>query len=474
MASELEVGDPAKLRELRLMPNLNDLSALPAAGKRLIIVADVNHALHLRMFNVEGKMELDSDAKRFTSTWVDYLQQSVPTLWPPHELTHIERISVINAVRMLAGSTHWDELHRVHGRIAALVGELRTVYPHDPRVAHYLPERWASLTLQERIANSRRGGKPIGERSVVYPEIREILETTRDPELRKSALYFETFLQFREPIDGPTAVSLAESFAAQAPGDKRAGELLDLAWHRLGADWSTRVLLAAVFAMFAGLLAATIGMRRWLKYVVRVGVVLLALFAVALAGCFFLANDMLIATLNALYENIIGISAMVPSRLLNVLGPGHQTLQQVRALAGTIRAAFAVTLAALCGVFLVVARRRFAEPPMRWPSAIRLGILVFLAVLAASCGVDACLIGFQRNALRERIVRDYPGSFRGKLIQRERRQRERIGEPFELGFDDAISGSHSSELPLIVASPELRRRQAPSLSKKATPGGAHG
>ena len=123
-------------------------------------------------------------------------------------------------------------------------------------------------------------------------------------------------------------------------------------------------------------------------------------------------------------------------------------------------------LAALCAVFLVVARRRFAEPPTRWPSAIRLGILVFFAVLAASCGVDACLIGFQRNAIRERIVRDYPGSFRGKLIQRERRQRERIGEPFELGFDDAISGRHSSELPLIVASPELRRRQAPASQRK--------
>ena len=70
-----------------------------------------------------------------------------------------------------------------------------------------------------------------------------------------------------------------------------------------------------------------------------------------------------------------------------------------------------MTLAVLCAVSLVVARRRFAEPPTRWPSAIRLGILVFFAVLAVSCGVDACLIGFQRNAIRERIVRDYPDSF---------------------------------------------------------------
>jgi hypothetical protein len=89
---------------------------------------------------------------------------------------------------------------------------------------------------------------------------------------------------------------------------------------------------------------------------------------------------------------------------------------QLQVVAGTIRAAFAVTLAALCAVFLVVARRRFAEPPSRWPSAIRLGILTFFAVLAALCALDACVMGFQRNAIRERIVRDYP-TFRGKLIK---------------------------------------------------------
>ena len=194
-------------------------------------------------------------------------------------------------------------------------------------------------------------------------------------------------LRFREPIDGPTAVSLAESFAAQAPGDKRAGELLHLAGHRLGVDWSTLVVLAAVFAIVAGLFAATIGMRRWLKYVLRMGVVLLAVFAVALAGLFFLANDTLIAIIRDASEKIGNGTAvaMVPSRLLSPPRPS-----QLRALAGTFRAAFAVMLAALCAVFLVVARRRFAEPPTRWPSAIRLGILTFFAVLAAFCAVDAC------------------------------------------------------------------------------------
>jgi RNA polymerase sigma factor (sigma-70 family) len=420
MAAEPGLGY-AGAGELRLMRNVNDLNALPSAGKRLFIVADVKHALHLRMFDLEGKMVLDSDAKRFTNTWAEYLQQLVPTLWTPHKLTEIDKISVFNAFRELAGPGRSvpDEMRRVHDRIASLVDELRTAYPDDPRVTHYMPERWASLTM-------------FGKGGVVYPEIREALETTKDPKLRNSALYFETSLRFREPIDGRTAVSLAESFAGQAPGDKRAGELLHMAWHRLGADWSTLVCLAAVFAMFAGLLAATIGMRRWLiyvlralKFVLRMGVVLLGLFAVALAGFYFLENDTLIAAIRDVNEKIIDGSPMALSRLLAVSGPD---LQHVQALAGTIRAAFAVMLAALCAVFLVVARRRFAEPPLRWPSLIRLGILGFFAVLAATCGVDACLIGFQRNAIRERIVRDYP-PFRGKLIQGGPRQRERIEGP---------------------------------------------
>jgi RNA polymerase sigma factor (sigma-70 family) len=384
--------------ELRLMPKVNDLSALPTAGKNLFIVADLDHALHLRMFDVHGKMVLDSDAKRFTSTWVEYLQQLVPRLWPPHELTHVEELSVVGAVRNLAGQNWHNEMQQVHGRIASLVGELRAVYPHDPRVAHYLPERWNSVRTS-------------GPWSVVDAEVREVLETTKDPELRANALYFETYTRILKPIDGRAAVSLAEAFARQAPGDKRTGELLTLAAHMLGVDWSMMVALAAVFSILAALLAATIGMGRWLKYVVRVGVVLLALFTVALTVLFLLANDTLIAAIQYIHEKISGGPA-VPMVLWRWFEP--ETFPQLRGLAGTVRAAVAVLLAALCAVFLVVARRRVVEPPARWPSAIRLGILAFFVVLAALCTVDACLIGFERNALRERIVRGYRGSLRGR------------------------------------------------------------
>jgi thiol-disulfide isomerase/thioredoxin len=105
-----------------------------------------------------------------------------------------------------------------------------------------------------------------------------------------------------------------------------------------------------------------------------------------------------------------------------------------------VRAAFAVALAALAAVFLVIARRRWAKTPLRRTSLVRLGILSFLGVLAAACAVDAGFLAARRNAIRERIAREHPDSFRGRMVQGERRQRERIGQPFELEFTDAISG----------------------------------
>jgi hypothetical protein len=238
---------------------------------------------------------------------------------------------------------------------------------------------------------------------VIDPEVRAVLETTRDPVLRTNALYFETYLRILRPIDGRAAVSLARSFARQAPGDKRAGELFHLAGHKLGVDQATLVGLAAVFACFAGLLAATIGIGRWLKSVVRVSVVLLAVFAVALAVWFFMASNTLIATILYFYEKLSGWVMAMAMVLPRWFEP--ETFPQLRVLAGTLRTAVAVTLAALCGVILIVARRRFAAPPTRWPSAIRLGMLTFFAVLAAFCAVDACLIGFQRTAIRARLAR---------------------------------------------------------------------
>jgi peroxiredoxin len=107
-----------------------------------------------------------------------------------------------------------------------------------------------------------------------------------------------------------------------------------------------------------------------------------------------------------------------------------------------------VALAAAAGISLVVVRGRFVGTPMRWTSCLRTGIFGFTAVLGMAYAVDACLVARLRNAVRERLVRDYPDSFQGRMVQGERRQREQLGEPFDLDFADAITGRPVSMKPL--------------------------
>jgi thiol-disulfide isomerase/thioredoxin len=114
--------------------------------------------------------------------------------------------------------------------------------------------------------------------------------------------------------------------------------------------------------------------------------------------------------------------------------------QQLVGVVWSGRAVLAVALATATSLILVAARRRFFGMPMRWMSTARLRIFGFIVVLAMSCAIDACVIYYQRDALLERIVREYPDSFRGRMVQRERRQQQRLGEAFELEFTDAISG----------------------------------
>jgi RNA polymerase sigma factor (sigma-70 family) len=452
-AAESQRGD---LGDLRLMPAVNQVSDIPTVGRNLTIVADVDHVLHFRIFDRAGKMVVDRDEKKVAGhdLLITGLRQQLADLWPPHQLTQRDKLTVTSIVTSLVNRTPMDEWQQTHGQIAALVGELRAVYPDDPRVGHYLPERWTSLNY-------------IGKRDLVHAEIREVLETTNDPALRKNALFLEGCFRLLEPIDGSTAVSLAESFARQAPEDKRVGELLYGAASRLDSERYSLLGLAAIFMLAAGLLAATIGMRRWLKYAVRAGEVILVLSLVLLCGFVWLTHDRLIATLQFLYEKISDGSApvMVASWVLTIVGWLPETLgeadkqqrtrfiisglwnqafPQIQLLAGTVRTAFALTLAALSAAGLVMARKRSAGSPMRWVSTIRLGILGFLAGLTVACLVDAGWITFQWNGIRERIVRDYPDSFRGRMVQGEHRQHERIGTPFELEFNDAITGRHIS------------------------------
>ena len=100
--------------DLRLMSSLNDVSGIPTEGKNLIIVAAetiivaaVNSVLHFRIFDVDGKVVVDTDEKRLTeqARQIEELRKQLESLWPPHELTSSEKVRVITAVTSIVGRT---------------------------------------------------------------------------------------------------------------------------------------------------------------------------------------------------------------------------------------------------------------------------------------------------------------------------------------------------------------------------------
>jgi subtilisin family serine protease len=93
--------------DLRLMSSVKDVSGIPTAGKRLIILAVVDQVLHFRIFNDDAKMVEDTDANRLAEQKqpIEDLEKQIENLWPPHELTESEKDEVIAAVTSIVCRT---------------------------------------------------------------------------------------------------------------------------------------------------------------------------------------------------------------------------------------------------------------------------------------------------------------------------------------------------------------------------------
>ncbi len=183
-----------------------------------------------------------------------------------------------------------------------------------------------------------------------------------------------------------------------------------------------------------------------MKLALRLAEVVLVLLVVLLCGVKFLvAADRQAELYGHLLEKLTNTAAHLAAPAILWLFAGSTSLggdlvQQLAGVVWTGRAPVAVALAAATALVLVAARRRFAVTSLRNISDVRLSVLGTIAVLALYCGIDACRIYLERSALLERIVREYPDSFRGRMVQGQRRQQSRLGEPFDLEFCDAITG----------------------------------
>lgn len=315
----------------------------------------------------------------------------------------------------------YEEFMATHNRIASLVNELRETSPDDRRVARFLPERWLSLSMTRRL----------GE---LHSELDEVLRTTSDSGARSAALFYQTVLTLQGPIDGHEAAALAEKFAREFPDDNRSGEMLYVAAGKLESALYIRLVVFVIVGTAAGLAAfvprkrAIIPPRRWMLVPLLVPLALLAFQVVSHFS--LLVHGIQQAAMQA---------TMVVLFLVQRAAEGLWSFVQSR------QAAVGMALAGCTALVLVVYRRySAAASSLRQISAARLGVFGLTATLTVWCAVDAGLMTFKRSQFMHRLVRDYPDSFRGRMVQGQRRQQERIGQTFELEFTDAISGKRIS------------------------------
>jgi predicted Zn-dependent protease len=93
--------------DLRLMSAVNDVSGIPSAGKSLIILAGMEHVLHFRIFDGDGKVVMDDDEKKLTeqAREIADLREQLQKLWPPHKPDEGEKARVVSVVTSIVGET---------------------------------------------------------------------------------------------------------------------------------------------------------------------------------------------------------------------------------------------------------------------------------------------------------------------------------------------------------------------------------
>jgi CNT family concentrative nucleoside transporter len=91
--------------DLRLMPGLKDVKEIPSWGKDLVIVADVDHVLQIRVFGGAGNVLVDTDETRLADKGpqIKDLRKRIEDLWSPHASSPGDRTQVVGMVNAIVG-----------------------------------------------------------------------------------------------------------------------------------------------------------------------------------------------------------------------------------------------------------------------------------------------------------------------------------------------------------------------------------
>jgi len=324
-----------------------------------------------------------------------------------------------------------------HTRLAELIDTLRKGYPRDSRVSKYMIHRWTSLNY-------------IGKRSEMYAEVEEVLGRAGADPLKRDALYIKAALKIHDPVNISKIIAMAERFAREAPHDNRGALLFNLVVETLDRAWFT---LAGLVVSLAVMSALVFALARWMRSRVsqrgfKLAFRLLELGLVAgvlgLVAFQVQTSDRQAELIDAFRKNLQAWDTELTGVRTYFFQLWYFVSMDFQRVIWTSQAGAAVILAAVGSLTLLFYRRRSSEISRGWGATASSFLLSFVAILVCCGFAELGWMTYKRQQLQNRIIREYPGSYGEKMVKGVRRQRDAIGKPFELEFNDAISGRRVS------------------------------
>ncbi|WP_422930193.1 sigma-70 family RNA polymerase sigma factor [Singulisphaera sp. PoT] len=360
--------------------------------------------------------------------------KAVPSPYPPAD----ELIREIEGLIKSARRPMESELFKsTFTNLADRIAVLRQGYPRDPRVSQYMLDRWMSLNF-------------IGRRAEMDEEVAAVLATSSDDVLRRNALYIQSALRLQDPIGVGRTVAIAERFARDFPGDnqgaflfRQAGQNLDGAWYTLiGLSAALGVLAATLFGLSRRVSRSKI--RGWLKVAFRVAVVVMLAANLILIAYRVQSSSAREGLIEVVLKHLETASRSLLSLQPMASALGYIITENLRRVAWTPWMGLAIGLSAL-GAYAVASYRGLTWETFRCRfSRGVLASLSFLVILLGFQLVGLVWVTYKLWQIEARLEREYPTSYGSQMVKGARRQSEGLGKPFELEFNDAITGRHIS------------------------------
>jgi hypothetical protein len=96
---------------LTLLPTLNDVNGMPQTGRNLVVIAEVNQALHFRIFDSDGTKAVDTNEASLMGKGqeIGELKELLKRSWPPKALEGPEKDRLFKRATALVGYNGFPE-----------------------------------------------------------------------------------------------------------------------------------------------------------------------------------------------------------------------------------------------------------------------------------------------------------------------------------------------------------------------------